>query len=129
MSTIDPARYEALERIFHEPNRLANIISTEGWFAMEATRWALSLVPAAMGLIVFSVLLAWLDWRLFVLVLAGASAIQGLVYLFERRQRRISYEVTASNQVLWDRMLAIVNAMRVIRVFGQQAVIRRASLE
>ena len=104
----------------NESNRLAHIISTDGWFVMEAGRWMLSLIPAATGLAVFSVLLAWFDWRLFLIVLASAAAIQALLYMFEKRQRTLSDEVTASDLVMWNRMLGIVNSMRAIRVFGQQ---------
>lgn len=101
--------------------RLTRIISTDSWFVLEAARSALALIPAAAALVVFGVLLALLNLKLFLLILVGAAAVQGTIYLFERRQQRLSYEFTASNRVLWERHLTILQAPRVIRLFGQQA--------
>jgi ABC-type multidrug transport system fused ATPase/permease subunit len=101
--------------------RLTRIISTDSWFVLEAARSALALIPAAAALLVFGILLALLNLKLFLFILVGAAAVQGAIYLFERRQQRLSYEFTASNRVLWERHLTILQAPRVIRLFGQQA--------
>jgi subfamily B ATP-binding cassette protein MsbA len=105
----------------NDPTRLVQIISTDSWFVSDAVRSTLSIVPAVLALLVFGVFLAWLDWRLFAFVLAGTLIIRGALLLLERRLRRLSFEVTESNYALGERMLGIVSAMRVIRVFGQQA--------
>jgi subfamily B ATP-binding cassette protein MsbA len=104
----------------HDTARLTRIMSTDSWFVVEATRSALALIPAAASLLVFGVLLAWLNLKLFLMVLAGAVAIQGLIYLLERRQQRLSYEFTASSGALWQRLLTILQAPRVVRLFGQR---------
>jgi len=96
------------------------VISTDSWFLSEAIQAMLSILPAMLGLLVFGAFLAWLDWRLFLLVLAGTAIIRGALLLIERRLKRLSIEVTRSNHVLGERMLGIVSAMRVIRIFGQQ---------
>ena len=104
----------------HDGTRLVQIISTDSWLVSEAIYAMLSILPAVLGLFVFGAFLAWLDWRLFLLVLAGTGIIRGLLYLVEKRLKRLSFEVTESNQALGTRMYGLVAAMRVIRIFGQQ---------
>jgi subfamily B ATP-binding cassette protein MsbA len=100
--------------------RLTRIVSTDSWYVVEAAHSALTLIPAATALLVFGVLLALLNLKLFLVIVIGAAAIQGSIYLFERRQQRLSYEFTASTQLLWQRHLTVLQAPRVIRLFGQQ---------
>jgi subfamily B ATP-binding cassette protein MsbA len=104
----------------HETARLTRIMATDSWLVVEAARSALSLIPAVTSLVVFAVLLAWLNLKLFLLVLIGAAGIQAVIFLFERRQKRLSYEFTASSGALWQRLLTLLQASRVIRLFGQQ---------
>lgn len=104
----------------HDTVRLTRIMATDSWFVVEAARSALALIPAAASLIVFGALLAWLNLKLFLLVLVGAAVIQGLIYLFERRQRQLSYAFTEASGALWRRLLTILQAPRVVRLFGQQ---------
>jgi len=104
----------------HDTARLTRIMSTDSWYVVEAARSALALIPAAASLLVFGALLAWLSLKLFLLVLVGAAVIQGLIYVFERQQQRLSYEFTASNSALWQRLLTILQAPRVVRLFGQR---------
>jgi subfamily B ATP-binding cassette protein MsbA len=104
----------------HEIARLTRIVSTDSWFVIEAANSALALIPAVTALLVFGALLALLNLKLFLLVLVGAALVQGTVYLFERRQQRLSYEFTASSQLLWQRHLTLLQAPRTIRLFGQQ---------
>jgi ABC-type multidrug transport system fused ATPase/permease subunit len=105
----------------NERARLVQIISNDCWFASDAVRAALNIVPAAVTLLVFGVLLAWLNWQLSLIVAAGAVVIEGALLLIERRQRRLSLNVNAITHRLGERMLAVAGAMRTIRVFGQQS--------
>jgi len=103
-----------------ETARLTRIVSTDSWLMVEAANSALTLIPAVTALVVFSVLLALLNFKLFLLVLVGAAVVQGTVYLLELRQLRLSYKFTESSQLLWHRHLTLLQAPRVIRLFGQQ---------
>ena len=105
----------------HDTALLTRIMATDSWFVVDAARSALSVVPAAASLLVFAILLAWLNFRLFVLVLVGAACVQAVIYLFERRQERLSREFTASSELLWQRLLTVLQAPRVVRLFGQEA--------
>jgi subfamily B ATP-binding cassette protein MsbA len=104
----------------HDKTRLTRIISTDSWFVVQAAGSALTIIPAVTALLVFSVLLALLSLKLFLLVLVGAALVQGTVYLFERRQQGLSHKFTKSSQLLWYRQLTMLQAPRVIRLFGQQ---------
>ncbi len=117
------ARILALEYPFflkHDSARLVQIISADSWSVSDAVKSALTMVPAMAGLSVFSALLIWVDWRLFLIVLAGAAAVQLVLLTLERRQKALSFTAMSDNHALGDRMLSIVNGMRVIRIFGQQ---------
>src|SRR5688572_23640193 len=104
----------------NDPVRLTRILSPDSWFVLQATRSLLLLIPAAAGLLVFSVLLAILNLRLFIIVLVGAAVVQAGLNLAERRQRRLSDDFTASHHRLWKRLITLLQAPRVIRLFGQQ---------
>ena len=103
-----------------DPARLSRIASTDSWFVIQAAKSVLALIPAAARLLVFGVLLALLSPKLFLLVLVGAAAVQGLTHFLEGRQRRLSHEFTESNRLLWRRLLTLLQAPRAIRLFGQQ---------
>lgn len=100
--------------------RLTRIASTDSWFVLNAANSALPLIPAVAGLLVFGALLALLNLKLFLVVAVGAAAVQLLIYTFERKQRRLSYRATESNRQLWQRLLILLQAPRVIRLFGQE---------
>jgi subfamily B ATP-binding cassette protein MsbA len=103
----------------NDSSSLAHIISTDSWYASEAIRALLGMVPAATTLLVFGLILLWLDWRLSMLVGVGAIVIQAALTVLERRQRRLGTEVTESNHTLWERMMTVASAIRAIRIFGQ----------
>jgi subfamily B ATP-binding cassette protein MsbA len=104
----------------HDIARLTRIMATDSWFVVEAARSALALIPAAASLLVFGALLAWLNLKLFLLVLLGAALVQALIYWFEQRQQRLSHQFTASTESLMQRLLVLLQAPRVIRLFGQE---------
>lgn len=104
----------------HDKTRLTRIVANDSWVVVEAAGSALALIPAVTAVLVFCALLALLNLKLFLLVLAGSAVIQAIVYAFERRQRQLSYRFTESSQQLWYRHLTLLQAPRVIRLFGQQ---------
>jgi subfamily B ATP-binding cassette protein MsbA len=103
-----------------DSTRLYHIVSTDCWFVLSAAWSALTLIPAAAGLLVFAALLAWLNLKLFLVVLVGGVAVQLALRLFEKRQGQLGAEFIARHQQLWERLLTLVQAPRVIRLFGQQ---------
>ena len=102
--------------------RLSRILAVDSDQVIQAVRSALALIPATVGLVVLSGLLAWLDLTLFLIAAGGALVVQLILFYFERRQSRLSREVTRTEQDLWDRMISLVSGVRVIRIFGQKQV-------
>ena len=100
--------------------RLSHIVVTDCWFVQDAAHFVLNLIPAIAALLVFAALLAWLNFKLFVVVLVAGAAVQAMLRLFERRQSKLGLEFNVYNQRLWDRLLGLIQAPRVIRLFGQQ---------
>ena len=69
---------------------------------------------------VVGALLAWLDWRLFLVVLACAALIRAVLVLLQRRQDHFDAVSTGHVKEQGARMIAMVTAMRTTRVFGQE---------
>lgn len=100
--------------------RLTRIVSNDSWVVIEAVQSALALIPAVAALIVFGFLLALLNLKLFLLVLIGGAIIQSILSILEQRQRKLSKAFVEDNQLLWQHQLTLLQAPRVIRLFGQQ---------
>ena len=103
------------------PARLVNIIATESWRASEAIRAFYSLVAAIGSLFVFTVLLLLVDWRLLFAVLVGMLIIRAIHVALMTKLRALSQRLSNANVTLADRMMASVLAMRLIRLYGQEA--------
>lgn len=101
--------------------RLTRIAGTDSWFVSTVAQSALALIPAVAGVLVLTALLALLSIKLFLIVVVGAALIQSVVQLFEANQRRLSYETTRNYRLLWQRLLMLLQAPRVVRLFGQEA--------
>lgn len=101
--------------------RLIQVFTAFSWSVGDALRSALAMVPALTGMIVVAGLLAWLDWRLFLVVAACGSAIRGGVVTLQRRQNHYDAVCTGHVKEQGARMIALVTAMRVTRLFGQEA--------
>jgi len=112
-----------------DKNRVSHILASDSWFVIDSLQWTLTLIPALAGLLVFGGLLAWLNLRLFLVVLAGSVVMQATLILLEKRQERLSFEFLERNQQLWKRLSALIQAPRVIRLFGQQQRERRRTSE
>ena len=99
--------------------RLTNILTTQSWLVLDAVHGVLALVPAVAALLVFATLLAWLNFKLFLIVVAGAIVIESFMHVVERRQERLSVGLAERYDQLVERFMTLVHAPRVIRLFGQ----------
>lgn len=104
----------------HDTSRLVRLIQTDSWSVLDAVRSALMIVRTLAGLAVLATILAWIEPRLFLIVVGGALAIALSLRAMERAQHRRSRTILGHNRVLGQRMLAIVTGMRAIRIFGQE---------
>lgn len=103
------------------PGRLLNIISNESWRASDAVQTVLAaLVNSSAAVILLSFLLL-LSWQMTSLVALGLVLVQLLHYVLSATLKAPSRDVTAFNSELAARMLHLVHAGRLIRIFGQEA--------
>jgi subfamily B ATP-binding cassette protein MsbA len=104
-----------------EPGRLMNILSNESWRAADAVNATLAfLVNATAAVILYGFLLA-LSWRL-TLIITVALAVMLLVHGFlAKRLQSPSRIVSAENSRLAARMLDVIHAAQLIRLFNQQS--------
>jgi len=104
----------------HDPGRLVTIISTDSWRVSEAVRLAFSLLIGATALVVFGVLMALVSWKLLVGVALGTGLVRVLQISLVRHLHAVSERFAQANAVLANRMLLAIDAMRLIRLFGQE---------
>jgi ATP-binding cassette, subfamily B, bacterial MsbA len=104
----------------HQPARLINIVSTESWRVSEGIRMIFSIATAAAAIVAYSLLLTGVSWRWFLVTVSGVFVIRAVQSVYTRRLGRLSEGVTRTNHRLADRMYLVVDAIRSIRVFGQE---------
>jgi subfamily B ATP-binding cassette protein MsbA len=103
------------------PGRLLNIISNESWRASDAIQTGLAILVNASAAIILLVFLLLLSWKMTLLVALGLIAIQAVHALLSSSLKAPSRRVTALNSELASRMLHLVHAGRLTRIFGQEA--------
>jgi ATP-binding cassette, subfamily B, bacterial MsbA len=104
-----------------DPIRLVTIVSTESWRASDAIRLAFSITASAGAVFVFAGFLLAVSWKLSLFVAVGVLLIRSAQVVFARRLERLSERVATTNRELAARMMTVIDAMRLIRIFGQQA--------
>lgn len=104
-----------------EPGKLLNILSNESWRAADSLNATLAfLVNASATVILYGFLLA-LSWRL-TLIITVALAVILLVHGFlAKRLQSPSRIVSMENNRLAARMLDVIHAAQLIRLFNQQS--------
>lgn len=105
----------------NDSSRVYQILAHDSWVVAEGVRHALTVVPAFAVLLVYTALLGWLDWRLLAIVVACALVVVAVVMAFDRQQRQLGSALTDQVHLQGQRMTAIVNGARAIRLFAQQA--------
>jgi subfamily B ATP-binding cassette protein MsbA len=112
--------------LVQEPARLVNILATESWKASDAVRILLNRIAAIAAVLVFSVLLLLVSWRLSLIVLAGGLIARWVQRRTDARIRELSNATVSANQLLAEQMLFTIFGARIIRLFhSQQAEHRR----
>jgi ABC-type multidrug transport system fused ATPase/permease subunit len=113
------------------PGRLLNIISNESWRASDAVQTLLGAIVNASAAIILLAFLLLLSWQMTLLVAFGLVAVQLVHAALSVGLRGHSRSVTSHNSQLASKMLHLVHAGRLIRIFGQeereQAVFDKAS--
>ena len=105
--------------LIYDPSRLLTIVSTETWRASDAIRTVFSMIANLMAVMVFSLLLVSVSWKLSLLVAVGVALLRAANSLILPRIRAMSDRLTQANRILGKHMLLTIDGMRLIRVFGQ----------
>ncbi|RWM34133.1 MAG: ABC transporter ATP-binding protein [Mesorhizobium sp.] len=103
------------------PGRLLNIISNESWRASDAIQGMLGAIVSASAALILLAFLLLLSWQMTLLVMLGLAVVQAAHMALSAHLRAPSRGVAARNSALASRMLHLVHAGRLIRIFGQEA--------
>ncbi|RWM05354.1 MAG: ABC transporter ATP-binding protein [Mesorhizobium sp.] len=103
------------------PGRLLNIISNESWRASDAIQGMLGAIVSASAAAILLAFLLLLSWQMTLLVMLGLALVQAAHMALSAHLRAPSRGVAARNSALASRMLHLVHAGRLIRIFGQEA--------
>ncbi|THK35908.1 ABC transporter ATP-binding protein [Ensifer sp. MPMI2T] len=102
------------------PGRLLNIISNESWRASDAIQTVLAALVNCSAAIILLAFLLLLSWQMTLFVALGLVLVQLAHAALSATLRGPSRDVTSFNSELAARMLHLVHAGRLIRVFGQE---------
>jgi subfamily B ATP-binding cassette protein MsbA len=102
------------------PGRLLNIISNESWRASDAIQTVLASIVNASAAIILLGFLLLLSWPMTLFVALGLALVQLTHAALSASLKAPSRSVTSLNSELASRMLHLVHAGRLIRVFGQE---------
>jgi ABC-type multidrug transport system fused ATPase/permease subunit len=100
--------------------RLVAIMNSDSWRVFDAVRLALSLLIAAAAVAVFGAIMLLLSWKMLAIVAVGTGAIRVLQLALVRHLHALSRRLTTVNAVLANRVLHAIDAVRPIRLFGQE---------
>lgn len=103
------------------PGRLLNIISNESWRASDAIQTVLGAIVNASAAIILLAFLLLLSWQMTLFVAIGLALVQVAHVALSGSLRNPSRSVTSHNNELAARMLHLVHAGRLIRIFGQES--------
>ncbi|MBP1886131.1 ABC transporter ATP-binding protein [Sinorhizobium mexicanum] len=102
------------------PGRLLNIISNESWRASDAIQTVLAALVNGSAAVILLAFLLLLSWQMTLFVALGLVLVQLAHAVLSATLRGPSRDVTSFNSELAARMLHLVHAGRLIRVFGQE---------
>lgn len=98
--------------------RLINLLSIDTWHASDAISLCIGLVVNLCSILVFSMLLVWLSWKLTIVVAAGVLAISLALQAISRSARGLGQQGVAANAVLSQHMLDGLEGVREIQMFN-----------
>lgn len=102
------------------PGRLLNIISNESWRASDAIQTTVAAIVHASAAVILLAFLLLLSWEMTLFVTLGLILVQVAHAAISATLKEPSRNVTSYNSELAARMLHLVHAGRLIRVFGQE---------
>lgn len=117
------SRLEEAGYAFHlavDPTKLVNIVTTEAWKVTDAIRSVQNGVSSIASIAIFGALLIALNWKLTLIVTAGALMSRVIERWFIPRLEALSAQAAEENERLAQRMLFSIFGARLIRLFGEE---------
>jgi ATP-binding cassette, subfamily B, bacterial MsbA len=110
--------YSFLEE--NESGKLINTLATETWRTTQALGVAINLVICLVTILVFTILLLLISWKLTIAVAAGLGLISILIQLVTRQVKYLGRKAVEANKNLASRMWEGFSGMKVIRAFARE---------
>lgn len=117
------APYTEIRR--HDQGDLLNLLATSSWSIAEACMSATRVLINACSIVVFGAFLLSLSWQLTAIAAVGSIALFLALHLLTDRARRLGASNKDINQNLAARTLVVLQGMRTIRAFAQEARYQR----
>ncbi len=100
--------------------RLLNTVAHETWRVTDAVQQIWTAVSALIAVVVFTAVMLIISWQLTLLVMSGTLIVSLALRLISRHTSKVGRLAVEGNRALSDRMVAILDGVRVIRLFGQE---------
>lgn len=104
-----------------EPGKLMNTLEDVTVATSQAIWTLFGLIINAWTILVLTILLLLLSWRLTLLVLAALVLVSVVLKLLTRRVETVARKSLAAHQALSQRALELLKGLRTIRAFGREA--------
>jgi ABC-type multidrug transport system fused ATPase/permease subunit len=105
----------------HDQGDLLNLLATSSWSIAEACMSAARVLINICSILVFAAFLLSLSWRLTAIAAVGSAGLFLALHLLTDRARRLGARNRDINQDLAARTLVVLQGLRTIRAFAQEA--------
>jgi len=101
--------------------RLLNTIANETWRVTDAVQLCWKCVSSSIAVVVLTAIMLVISWQLTLLILTGTLLVSLLLRRIARHANEVGRLALEDNRTLSDRMVSILDGVRVIRFFGQES--------
>jgi subfamily B ATP-binding cassette protein MsbA len=98
--------------------RLVNLLATDTWHTSDAISLLIGLVINLCAVLVFSLLLLALAWKLTLLVVLGVTGVSLLIRAVSARARQWGEDAVRNNAVMSEHMLDALDGLREVRMYS-----------
>jgi len=100
--------------------RLLNTVAQETWRMSEAIQQFWRCVSALITVVIFTAVMLVISWQLTVLVMSGTLLVTLLLRRIASYSNKLGRLAVEDNRLLSERMVSLLDSVRVIRLFGQE---------
>jgi ABC-type multidrug transport system fused ATPase/permease subunit len=104
---------------------LLHVMSAQSWAVAEAFYCLARLGSNILAIALFATILLAISWQITLIAAVGAIVVFGLMRVIAIPARRLGEAATAENQEMSRQMLSMLQGMRTIRAYGQEAARKR----